>query len=106
MDGVLYWTSIILQNFAETFLLICVFHAFLGRPKKNAIVKYILIAMIAVGYCVVLNMVSMSVYIRYILTFTVFLIYSLFFSGSITKKCLSFYATFLLQHFFRFRFIG
>lgn len=100
MDGVLYWTSIILQNFAETFLLICVFHAFLGRPKKNAIVKYILIAMIAVGYCVVLNMVSMSVYIRYILTFTVFLIYSLFFSGSITKKMFIVLCDFFVTAFF------
>ena len=76
MQMVLLWMPIILQNFGETFLLICMFRCFFGRPKKNMVLTCVGIGIVASVYCVILNTVHMPEYLRYGLTLGVFLLYA------------------------------
>lgn len=99
MDTLFLWSSILLQNFAETFLLICVFRSLLGGPKKNAFAKYFIIAAMAFGYCLFLNLVSIPVSVKYVLSFSTFFIYSLFFEGTIWKKIFAVLCDFFITAF-------
>ena len=83
------WISAILQNIAETFLLINVYSTFLFAPKHHKWLKYLSILAIAFCYCVFINTVSLPSSIRYILSFLLFLFYSIFWEGSLWIKLFS-----------------
>lgn len=80
------WISAFLQSFAETFLLVNVYCAFLGRPWVKRHVAYGLIAALTVLYCVFLNLVILPAYLRYCLSLCVFLAYSLAWNGPVWKR--------------------
>lgn len=46
------WISAFIQSFAETFLLVNVYCAFLGQPRIKKYVAYSLISCFAIAYCV------------------------------------------------------
>lgn len=83
------WGSAILQNMAETFLLINVYCTFLVVPKHYKRLKYLLIWIIALGYCVFINLIPLPTPARYILSFLLFLFYSVFWKGSFWIKLFS-----------------
>ena len=49
------WISAFIQSFAETFLLVNVYCAFLGQPRIKKYVAYSLISCFAIAYCVLLT---------------------------------------------------
>lgn len=67
------WISAFIQSFAETFLLVNVYCAFLGQPRIKKYVAYSLISCFAIAYCVFINVFTLPTYLRYSLSLCVFL---------------------------------
>lgn len=80
------WSSAFIQSFAETFLLVNVYCAILGKPRLKRYVAYSLIATFAVLYCVFINIFSIPTYLRYFLTLCVCFCYSMAWNGPIWKQ--------------------
>ena len=53
------WISAFIQSFAETFLLVNVYCAFLGQPRIKKYVAYSLISCFAIAYCVFINVFTL-----------------------------------------------
>lgn len=66
------WISAFIQSFAETFLLVNVYCAFLGQPRIKKYVAYSLISCFAIAYCVFINVFTLPTYLRYSLSLCVF----------------------------------
>lgn len=67
------WISAFIQSFAETFLLVNVYCAFLGQPRIKKYVAYSLISCFAIAYCVFINVFTLPTYLRYSLSHAYFL---------------------------------
>lgn len=80
------WSSAFIQSFAETFLLVNVYCAFLGKPRIKGYVAYSLIATIATLYCIFINIFSLPTHLRYFLTLCVCFGYSMAWNGPIWKQ--------------------
>lgn len=83
------WISAILQNIAETFLLINVYSTFLFAPRRHRLLKYISILIIALCYCIFINLTPLPHLVRYILSFLLFFSYSVFWEGHFWVKLFS-----------------
>ena len=89
------WISAFIQSFAETFLLVNVYCAFLGQPRIKKYVAYSLISCFAIAYCVFINVFTLPTYLRYSLSLCVFFAYSIaseysgssFFDWSVGSYC-------------------
>ena len=80
------WCSAFIQNFAETFLLVNVYCAFLGQPRIKKRIAYSLIVCFAILYCVFINVFTLPSYLRYFLTLCVFFAYSTAWNGPVWKR--------------------
>lgn len=80
------WISAFIQSFAETFLLVNVYSAFLGQPRVNKRIVYSVISIFAVLYCVFINIFVLPTYLRYFLTICVFLFYSMPWNSPVWKR--------------------
>ena len=80
------WISAFIQSFAETFLLVNVYCAFLGQPRIKKYVAYSLISCFAIAYCVFINVFALPTYLRYSLSLCVFFAYSMAWNGPGWKR--------------------
>ena len=80
------WISAFIQSFAETFLLVNVYCAFLGQPRIKKYVAYSLISCFAIAYCVFINVFTLPTYLRYSLSLCVFFAYSMAWNGPGWKR--------------------
>lgn len=80
------WISAFIQSFAETFLLVNVYCAFLGQPRIKKCIAYVLVGIFAALYCIFINIFILPTYLRYSLTFCVFFAFSIAWNGSIWKR--------------------
>ena len=80
------WISAFIQSFAETFLLVNVYCAFLGQPRVNPRIAYSLITCFAILYCIFINIFTLPTYLRYFLSLCVFFAYSMAWNGPILKR--------------------
>ena len=80
------WISAFIQSFAETFLLVNVYCAFLGQPRIKKCITYVLVGLFAALYCIFINIFILPSYLRYFLSFCVFFAFSIAWNGSIWKR--------------------
>ena len=80
------WISAFIQSFAETFLLVNVYCAFLGQPRIKKCVAYSWITGFAILYCLFINIFALPAPLRYFLTLCVFLAYSMAWNGPVWKR--------------------
>ena len=80
------WISAFIQSFAETFLLVNVYCAFLGQPRIKKCLAYVLVGIFAALYCIFINIFILPTYLRYFLSFGVFFAFSIAWNGSIWKR--------------------
>ena len=63
------WISAFIQSFAETFLLVNVYCAFLGQPRIKKCITYVLVGLFAALYCIFINIFILPTYLRYFFDF-------------------------------------
>lgn len=80
------WISAFIQSFAETFLLVRVYCAFLGQPCAKKRIAYSLIGILTALYCVFINIFILPTFLRYFLTACVFFAFSMAWNGSVWKR--------------------
>lgn len=80
------WISAFLQSFAETFLMVNVYSAFLGQPRGKKGIAYCLIGILAALYCALINIFILPAYLRYFLSLCVFFAFSMAWNGSVWKR--------------------
>lgn len=80
------WISAFIQSFAETFLLVNVYCAFLGQPRIKKCVAYSLIMGFSIIYCVFINVFVLPTPLRYFLSLCVFFAFSTAWNGSVWKR--------------------
>lgn len=59
------WISAFIQSFAETFLLVNVYCAFLGQPRIKKCIAYAFVCIFAALYCIFINIFILPTYQRY-----------------------------------------
>lgn len=80
------WISAFIQSFAETFLLVNVYCAFLGQPRVKKYIAYSLIGILTALYCVFINIFVLPTYLRYFLSLCLFFAFSMAWNGSVWKR--------------------
>ena len=80
------WISALIQSFAEIFLLVNVYCAFLGHPRTKKCIVYSVIGIFTVLYCLFINIFVLPTYLRYFLSLCVFFAFSMAWNGSIWKR--------------------
>lgn len=80
------WISAFIQSFAETFLLVNVYCAFLGQPRVKKYIAYSLIGILTALYCIFINIFIVPTYLRYFLTLCLFFAFSMAWNSSVWKR--------------------
>lgn len=80
------WISAFIQSFAETFLLVNAYCAFLGQPRVKKYIAYSLIGILTALYCIFINIFIVPTYLRYFLTLCLFFAFSMAWNSSVWKR--------------------
>lgn len=98
-ESVSMWVSALLQSAAETYLLIGFYTVFLGPLRARRGQKYAAISVIALLYCLFLNLVQPNATVRFPCTVAVFFVYALLFEGTILKRLFAVFCDLFLNVF-------